>query len=60
MKSFNSGVSCEGWSDGAHRLVFASMTLNLAISKAVKEKELGQNLGKELRQFRQEITVAGV
>jgi hypothetical protein len=36
------------------------MKLNLAASKAVKEKKLGQNLGKELKQFRQEITVAGL
>ena len=44
-----------------HRgIVAASMKLNLAASKAVKEKKLGQNLGKELKQFRQEITVAGL
>ena len=61
MKSFKSGVSCEGWGDVALRFVSTSMTLNLAVSKAMKEKKLGQNLGKELsRQFRQEMTVAGV
>lgn len=30
MKSFNSGVSGEGWRDGTLRLFSKSMTLNLA------------------------------
>jgi hypothetical protein len=52
MKSINSGVSGEDWGDGALRFVSISMTLTPAVSKAVKERKLGQNLGKELRQFR--------
>ena len=52
MKSFTSGVNGRRWGDEAPRLVSISMTLILALFKAVKENELGQNLGKELRQLR--------